>query len=149
MKNLSKKILVIDDDLGMIRLLEKWLKVAGKVVVSASTGAEGLIKSREEKPDLILLDVRLPDADGKEIARSLRRDQLTKDIPIIFITISIDVQLDNGDQVIELDGETFRAFAKPLHNPKLLSEIRKSINRGINNRKKDFRVSGDAGKDRG
>ena len=136
MKKTPKKILVIDDDAGMVRLLEKWLRVAGKLVVAASNGTDGFKKAKEEKPNLILLDIGLPDQNGLQIARDLREDPLTQNIPIIFITISIDVKKDKGDQVIMVDGQTYRAFAKPLHNQKLLSEIRKTINRGLYNTKR-------------
>ncbi len=129
-----KKILVIDDDLGMIKLLEKWLKVAGRIVLSANTAVAGLIKAREEKPDCILLDIRLPDMDGKQLARQLKTDPQTKGIPIIFITVGIDVEKDKGKELIIVEGDSYRAFAKPLHNPKLLSEIRRTINRRQNER---------------
>lgn len=132
MKTSSKKVLVIDDDVGMIKLLEKWLKVAGRVVTSATTAAEGRLKAADEKPDCILLDVRLPDMDGKDLARRLKTDPATKDIPIIFITVSIDVEKDKGKEVIIVEDAAYRAFAKPLHNPKLLSEIRRTINRQQN-----------------
>ena len=132
MKKISRKILVIDDDLGMLRLLEKWLRVDGKMVTVAADAAMGLLKAREETPDCILLDVRLPDKTGLEVARQLNADPDTKDIPVIFITVGIPLEKDKGKEVITIDGIEYRAFAKPLHNPKLLSEIRRHINRREN-----------------
>lgn len=132
MRKQAKKILVIDDDLGMIRLLEKWLPVSNKVVIASSTALLGLQKARDEQPDCILLDVRLPDLNGIEVARQLRADPVTRDIPVIFITVGINVAKDKGKEIIEVDGIKYRAFAKPLHNPKLISEIRRHINRREN-----------------
>ncbi len=140
MKKPPKKILVIDDDPGTIRLLEKWLRVGGRLTITAANAASGLSRAKKENPDLILLDIRLPDLNGVELARLLHRNPVTKDIPIIFITISIDVKKDKGDQFIEVDGVSLRAFAKPLHNPKLLNEIRKAINRQKNQNLKTKRA---------
>jgi len=125
----KKRILVVDDDMGMIRLLEKWLLVAGRDILWATKGKDALRKAVEEKPDLILMDLMLPDIGGQEVARGLKADRATRDIPIIFMTVVIGVENDKGNEELEIDGVKYRAFAKPLHNRKLLSEIRKAINR--------------------
>ena len=131
MKNTSKQILVIDDDPGMIKVLEKWLKVAGKKVIGALSGKSGLKRAGEEKLDLILIDLMLPDMGGIEVAKELKANQTTREIPLIFISAYIGLENDKGDEKIDIDGHLCPVFAKPLHNPKLLSEIRKSINRRI------------------
>ena len=136
MKKPPKKILVIDDDPGTIRLLEKWLRVGGRLTITAANAASGLSRAKKENPDLILLDIRLPDLNGIDLARLIHRNPITKDIPIIFITICIDVKKDKGDQMIEIDGVSYRAFAKPLHNPKLLAEIRRTVNLSENQSRK-------------
>ena len=130
-KKTPKKILIIDDDYSFIRLLQKWLKVANYNVIEAMDGTTGLRSAKNESPDLILLDIILPDIDGKEVARRLAHDLKTKDIPIIFTTITIDIKKDKGDQKISIGGRSYQGFAKPLHNAKLLSAIRKTINRRI------------------
>ncbi len=129
MKKISKKILVIDDDYSFIRLMQKWLRVANYQVVEAFDGHSGLEKAKGELPDLILLDIIMPDMDGKNVARRLHADPATKNIPIIFTTVCIDLKLDKGDQTIEVDGRAYQGFAKPLHNARLLSAIRKTLNR--------------------
>ena len=141
MKKPPKKILVIDDDPGTIRLLEKWLRVGGRLTITAANAASGLSRAKKENPDLILLDIRLPDLNGIDLARLLHRNPITKDIPIIFITICIDVKKDKGDQMIEIDGVSYRAFAKPLHNPKLLAEIRRTVNLSENQSRKTKRTA--------
>ncbi len=129
MKKVPRKILVVDDDPGMLRLLNKWLKVAGYEVVEASDGDLAVKAAKKEMPDLILLDILMPMVDGREVARRLKADPQTKEIPIIFSTVCIKLEDDKGDQEIKVDEHSFQGFAKPLHNPKLLSTIRKAINR--------------------
>ena len=134
-KNISRQILVIDDDPGMIKVLEKWLKVAGKKVVGALSGKSGLKRAKEEPLDCILIDLMLPDMGGIEVAQKLKADPATREIPLIFISAYIGLENDKGDEKIDIDGHLCSVFAKPLHNPKLLSEIRKSINRRVHSNK--------------
>jgi DNA-binding response OmpR family regulator len=82
-------------------------------------------------PDIILMDVILPDSNGKDIVQKLQLDEDTKKIPVIFTTNTLSLDADDGCQVFEVDGQEFRAFAKPLHYRKLVSTIRKEINRSI------------------
>jgi len=105
----------------------------GYRVISAVDGSMALRKAKEESPDLILLDLMIPQMNGKQIAISLKDMPETKDIPLIFITATLGVENDKGDEEIDIDGRLCRIFAKPLHNPKLLSVIRKTINRRENN----------------
>lgn len=125
------KILVIDDDPNTVRLLRKWCENAGKDVVGALNGRAGIELALKENPGLILLDMMLPDIGGTDVARELKKNAATRDIPILFITVTLGVELDKGDETVEVDGILYRIFAKPLHPRKLLSEIRKSINRRI------------------
>jgi CheY-like chemotaxis protein len=125
------KILVVDDDPVMVRLAARLLKNDGYDVFTAFSGEEGLAEAKAVKPDLILLDILMPDLDGKEVARRLRRDSETKDIPIVFMTVTIDLEVDKGNQTVGVDSYNFRGVAKPLHNRKILSVIRKEINKRI------------------
>jgi two-component system alkaline phosphatase synthesis response regulator PhoP len=132
MKKTPKKILVVDDNPGMLKVLNKWLKVAGYDVIEAWDGAMALEKSRRESPHLILLDILMPGMDGREFVRQLQKDGAIKDIPIIFITVCIDVEKDKGHEEIEINGIRYPGFAKPLHNARLLSLVRKTLNRCYN-----------------
>jgi CheY-like chemotaxis protein len=125
------KILVIDDDPNTVRLLKKWCENAGKDVPGAFNGTEGLARAADGPPDLILLDLMLPDIGGVDVARRLKAREETKNIPVFFITVTMGVEQDRGDETIDVDGCLYRIFAKPLHPQKLLSEIRKSINRRL------------------
>jgi CheY-like chemotaxis protein len=74
----------------------------------------------------------LPGIGGTETAKRLFQEPTTKNIPVIFMTALMGVENDKGDEKIIIDDREYLAFAKPLHNMKLLSEIRKAINRSIN-----------------
>jgi len=133
MKKPQRKILVVDDEKGMLVLLKKRLKVDGYDVISAMNGHTAFKRAKIDMPNLILSDLMMPRLNGKELARKLRGDLDTKDIPIIFITAVMGVEKDKGNETIDIDGHLYPIFAKPLHNRKLLSTIRKAINRAENN----------------
>lgn len=132
MKKEPKKILVVDDNPGMLKVLDKWLKVAGYQVIEAWDGRMGLEMTRREKPDLILLDILMPAMDGKSFVKALQKEAEIKHIPVIFITVCIDLEKDKGNETIEVEGVLYPGFAKPLHNARLLSLIRKTLNRRAN-----------------
>ncbi len=80
------KILVVDDERGLVDALRISLESENYKVVEAYTGDGAIRKARSEAPDLILLDLMLPDMTGYEICNKLRKDPLTKSIPIIMLT---------------------------------------------------------------
>lgn len=128
-------VLVIDDDPVMLHMTEKMLRNDGKEVITAFDGITGIDLAKKRLPDLILLDVLMPGIGGIEVARRLQLLEETKRIPIIFMTVTINLADDKGDEEINVDGVMFRAFAKPLHQPKTLSVIRKLINKSKNEKK--------------
>jgi len=81
-----KKILVVDDAAVDLKNLAKIVSGSGAAVLTASSGAEALLKAREQQPSLVLLDVNMPGLDGFSTARQLAGDPLTKDIPVVFVT---------------------------------------------------------------
>lgn len=82
----KKKILLVDDEKDTLLLLEKQLTTAGYTVVAANSGAQALLLAKSERPDLIVLDVQMPDMDGGEVAFRLRQDSTTKKIPVVYST---------------------------------------------------------------
>jgi CheY-like chemotaxis protein len=80
------KVLIVEDHPDMRDLLGRIVEVMGYVPVLASGGKEGLERAIAEKPDLILLDMRMPGMDGREVARRIRANPETKDIPILATT---------------------------------------------------------------
>lgn len=83
------KVLIIDDDLFAIKILEDILKEEYNVLCTRK-GKDGIDIAKEEKPSLILLDIEMPDMDGFEVLKTLKRDKATKSIPVIFLTGIID-----------------------------------------------------------
>lgn len=82
---LSNKILIVDDHVGSLHLLDSLLK-EDHLVILAKTGEQALALARKQSPDLILLDVRMPDMDGYQVLKALKDDERTSAIPVIFIT---------------------------------------------------------------
>ncbi|HIE08638.1 MAG TPA: response regulator, partial [Armatimonadetes bacterium] len=79
---MGKKILVVDDEKHIVRLVQVNLERAGYEVITAYDGDEALKKVKEERPDLIVLDVMMPKMDGFEVMKHLKADPTTRDIPV-------------------------------------------------------------------
>lgn len=79
-------ILVIDDDELVSRTLQRALKLYGYQVMVANSGAEGLQTARRHRPDLFILDIMMPGADGYQVCRQIRGDPLLADLPVLFLT---------------------------------------------------------------
>lgn len=88
----TRTILVVDDDPGVIQILEVNLRHSNFEVISAMNGAQALDKASREKPDLILLDVILPDLDGLDVCRYLKQSRQTSKIPVIMISAKVESQ---------------------------------------------------------
>lgn len=123
------KILVVDDDLGMLKILEKRLQDQNYDVVCAATGKEALKVVGEHQFDLILLDIMIIDITGVDLARQFNVLENVKKVPIIFISVILNKKEDKKTTEVDVDGRLYLAFAKPLHFPKLLSVIKKTINK--------------------
>ena len=81
-----QKILIVDDEESVVEIVKLRLETNNYEVITAYNGEEGLTKAKEEKPDLIILDIAMPDMDGFEVGRRLKQDDKTKHIPIIMLT---------------------------------------------------------------
>jgi CheY-like chemotaxis protein len=128
-----KKILLVDDNPIAQKMTEKVFSNDGYHVLLAWNEADCLKMAKAEKPDAILMDIIFPEGDGRDFVKKLKADPDTNNIPIVFATNTIDLKDDKGDLIITIEQEQYRAFAKPLHYPKLLSTVRKEINRARNN----------------
>ena len=80
------KILIVDDAPADRQQLERIVTEAGHQALLAESGEQALIRAKNDKPDLILMDVNMPDMDGFATTRKLKADALTKDIPIVFVS---------------------------------------------------------------
>ena len=83
-----KKLLIVDDEADTLRLVALMLERQGYLVVTAPTGQKALEMVKQEKPDLVLLDVMMPEIDGYEVARRLRQMDQTRNIPILAVSTS-------------------------------------------------------------
>jgi CheY-like chemotaxis protein len=83
---MAKKILIIDDEPDMVTFLSALLEDQGYVTITATDGEEGMTKVKSEKPDLISLDLLMPNKTGIKMFRELRNDDEVKDIPVVMVT---------------------------------------------------------------
>jgi two-component system, OmpR family, phosphate regulon response regulator PhoB len=84
--HMAKHILIVEDDADMVELLQLALRRAGHDTSFAATGTEALTKARRSPPDLVVLDLMLPEVNGFNVCETLRRDEATAAVPIIMIT---------------------------------------------------------------
>ena len=117
---MAEKILIIDDDVDTLRLVGLMLQRQGYVISAASNGTQGLAKALEEHPDLILLDVMMPDMDGYEVARRLRKNPTTLTIPILMFTAK--TQLDDKVAGFEVGADDY--LTKPTHPTELQAHVK-------------------------
>ena len=82
----ERKVLVVDDEVNITQIMEFSIGAEGYQVVTAANGEEAINKARKEQPNLIILDIMMPKVDGYEVCRVLKRDPLTKRIPVILLT---------------------------------------------------------------
>jgi two-component system response regulator VicR len=118
----NKKILCIEDEPEMIDLIRLILERRGFTVQGAAGGMEGIKKVRELRPDLVLLDLMMPDMDGWEVYQQMKAGETTRDIPVIVVTAkaqSIDKVL--GLHIAKVDDY----IAKPFSPQELLASVEK------------------------
>jgi two-component system KDP operon response regulator KdpE len=114
------KLLVIDDEPAIRRFLKTGLTPQGYDVVETATGAEGLARLAQEPPDVVLLDLGLPDADGIDLIRKIRADS---DVPVIVLS----VRNDDGAKVAALDLGASDYVVKPFSLPELVARLRAAM----------------------
>ena len=118
-----KKVLVVDDNASNLMLEKDLLDVAGFEVFVAENAAGGIAIAMKEKPDIIIMDVRLPDMRGTEAAGILRLEKETSDTPIVFVTASVMVE-----GLEELKNITNSGFiGKPINTRTFATEISQFI----------------------
>lgn len=98
--DIGRKILIVDDELAIVKGIELWLKENKYEVISAYDGEAALKKIETEKPSLIILDLMLPKIDGYEICRAMETNEEYKKIPIIMLTAREDVKdIEHGMKI--------------------------------------------------
>jgi len=119
---MKEKILIIEDDEAIIKVLHRVLSYEGYEIFKALNGQQGLNSARENRPDLIILDVMLPGMDGLEVCRRLR---LGGSIPILMLTAKDTIQ----DRVTGLDAGADDYLVKPFEVEELLARLRALLRR--------------------
>lgn len=121
---MAKKILIVDDESDIVAMLESILKRRGYNIVTALDGESCLKKASDEKPDLILLDIVLPDINGFEICKRLKEDEKTKDIRVVILTaLSEEKDLSKG-----LEEGAYSFISKPFAIADLLDKVKDVLN---------------------
>ena len=120
------KILVVDDEPEAVELLEFNLRQAGYEVVAAADGAEALKKARAVLPGLVVLDLMLPEVDGLEVCKMLRRDPATTSIPIMMVT----AKAAEIDRILGLELGADDYLTKPFSPRELVLRVKKILERG-------------------
>jgi DNA-binding response OmpR family regulator len=121
-QNMSKTIMVVDDEKRLVSLVESYLVQEGYHVVSANNGKEALPIATHEKPDLIILDIMMPEMDGYEFMREHRKEQ---DTPIILLT----ARVDDDERVIGLELGADDYITKPFRPRELVARVRAVLRR--------------------
>jgi CheY-like chemotaxis protein len=119
------KILIVEDDLDVADMLNAYFRVQGYEVFTVNWGEDGVRAASTARPDLMILDIRLPDIDGYEVARRLRADRKTNTIPIIFLT----EKRDRADRLhgLELGADDY--ITKPFDVQELRLRVRNALRR--------------------
>src|SRR5512141_992467 len=132
---LKKRLLVIEDDIDVSEMLVAYFTSQGYEVFNAMTGGDGIALARSKFPNLVLLDVMLPDMDGFDVCRVLRTTTLTKYIPICFLT-----QRDSrADKVAGLELGADDYVTKPFDIEELRLRVQGSIRRATRDALQDPR----------
>jgi two-component system, cell cycle response regulator DivK len=120
---MKKKALVVDDNGNNLLLEKDLLEVAGFEVFEAENAARGIALARKEKPDIIIMDVRLPDMFGTDAAKILRDDPVTSGIPIVFVTASVMAEGRHAIKAISNTG----FIGKPIDTRTFVTQISQFI----------------------
>ena len=114
-----RKILIVDDDPKALLLIEAMLKPHGYDVVLVNHGRLAIQTARKEKPDLILLDIMMPELDGYTLLNKIRKDETLKNIPVVMVTA---LELD-GNKVFASECGASAYVTKPINSRQLLETV--------------------------
>ena len=124
---MAEKILIIDDDSETLRLIGMMLQRQGYQTVTASNGDEGVALAKHELPDLIILDIMMPEVNGYTVAKHLRAEPATSEIPILMFTAKSQVD----DKVAGFEAGADDYLTKPVHPVELVAHIKALLTRRI------------------
>jgi DNA-binding response OmpR family regulator len=122
----KKKILIVDDERDIVKALMIRLQGAGYDIVTAFDGAQGVFMAHKEKPDLIILDIRMPAGNGFSVAQRLKRSIHTFTIPVIFLTGSPEKNAE--DKAMAMGARFY--IKKPYDPEELLDAVKRALEEG-------------------
>ncbi|MFH1305780.1 MAG: response regulator [Candidatus Omnitrophota bacterium] len=117
------RVVIIDDEKELVKTIKEFLEERGFTVIFAFGGKRGLEVIKKEKPDLVILDIAMPDMDGRDVLINLKKDEETKDIPVLLLS-GRGGQFDE-EYGMELGAEQY--VAKPYRGEALLEQIKKVL----------------------
>ncbi len=122
-KQAAKRILAIDDENDVLLIIKTALKSEGFEVITAGNGFDGLAVAEDQKPDLILLDLMMPEMDGMEVLKRLKENDQTDQIPVIILT-----GLSDRSKIrLALDQGTAYYIVKPFEYQDLITKVRLAL----------------------
>jgi len=122
---MAEKILIADDDVETLRLVGLMLQRQGYDIIAASNGSQAVAQAHSESPNLIILDVMMPDMDGYQVCRQLRLDPVTSSTPILMFTAKSQVE----DKVAGYDAGVDEYITKPIHPAELVARVKAIMKR--------------------
>ena len=125
MEDEKSTLLIVEDDLDIADMLNAYFRIQGYEVLTVNWGEDGVRAAQTNSPDLIILDIRLPDIDGFEVARRLRSMRRTKDLPIIFLT----EKRERKDRLTGLELNADDYITKPFDIQELRLRVRNALER--------------------
>lgn len=120
---MSQTVLIVEDSRLNMMLFCDLLEREGYVTLRAETGMKGIRLARAHRPDLILMDIKLPDFNGTEVIRWIKHDETLKDIPVMAVTAL--AMLGDREKILESGCDAY--MAKPIGVPEFLAAIEKTI----------------------
>lgn len=121
-----KTVLIVDDEPDIVELVKNRLEANAYRVLTAVDGQDGIRKVQQEKPDLIVMDIMMPNMTGGDAVKVLKTDPLTKFIPILFLT-AVTANMPEESRRINVEGQFFSSVSKPFKPDRLMMEIIKLI----------------------
>jgi len=120
---MPEKVLIVDDDVETLRLVGLMLQRQGYEIIAANNGAQAIVMAQSAQPDLIVLDVMMPDMDGFQVTHTLRNNPDTALVPILMFTAKSQVD----DKVAGYDAGVDDYLTKPVHPAELVAHIKASL----------------------
>jgi PleD family two-component response regulator len=121
----GKKLLIVEDDVDLAEMLSAYFRVQGFDVATAGWGEDALRLAAEDTPDIVVLDIRLPDIDGYEVCRRLRQQRSTQNAPVIFLT----EKREREDKLAGLELGAVDYITKPFDIQELRLRVRNALRR--------------------